>query len=74
MANMNASYASFAGLDLLASAVLLIDDGLLVRYINPAGENLLAVSSRTVAGKPLSAVCKPSLTLQSALDNGLTNN
>jgi two-component system nitrogen regulation sensor histidine kinase GlnL len=74
MATMNASYASFAGLDLLASAVLLIDDGLLVRYINPAGENLLAVSSRVVEGRPLSAVCKPSLTLQTALDNGLANN
>jgi two-component system nitrogen regulation sensor histidine kinase GlnL len=73
MATMNASYTSFAGLDLLASAVLLIDDGLLVRYINPAGENLLAVSSKSVEGRPLSAVCKPSLTLQSALDNGLAN-
>ena len=47
---MNAAYANFAGLDLLASAVLLIDDGLLVRYINPAGENLLAVSARAVTG------------------------
>ena len=42
MEAMDANYASFAGLDLLASAVLLIDEGRLVRYINPAGENLLA--------------------------------
>jgi two-component system nitrogen regulation sensor histidine kinase GlnL len=74
MAAMDANYASFAGLDLLASAVLLIDEGRLIRYINPAGENLLAVSSRTVAGKTLDAVCTCSATLQSALDNGLNNN
>ncbi|MGE5471751.1 MAG: nitrogen regulation protein NR(II) [Bacteroidota bacterium] len=71
---MDASYASFAGLDLLASAVLLLDEGRLIRYINPAGENLLAVSSRTVAGKTLDAVCTCSATLRSALDNGLNNN
>jgi two-component system, NtrC family, nitrogen regulation sensor histidine kinase GlnL len=74
MAAMDANYASFAGLDLLASAVLLIDEGRLIRYINPAGENLLAVSSRTVAGKTLDAVCTCSVTLQAALDNGLSNN
>ena len=74
MAGMDANYASFAGLDLLASAVLLIDEGRLIRYINPAGENLLAVSSRSVAGKTLDAVCTCSATLQAALDNGLANN
>jgi len=74
MGAMDSSYASFAGLDLLASAVLLIDEGLLVRYINPAGENLLAVSSRSAAGKALKTVCTVSATLQSALDNGLANN
>jgi two-component system, NtrC family, nitrogen regulation sensor histidine kinase GlnL len=71
---MNSNYASFAGLDLLASAVLLIDDDLRVRYVNPAGENLLAVSSRSVEGKPLSAVCNCPPSLQSAFDNGLHNN
>lgn len=63
----------FAGLDLLASAVLLLDDGLQVRYINPAGENVLAVSARTLVGKPLGAACTCSATLQSALDNAIAN-
>jgi two-component system, NtrC family, nitrogen regulation sensor histidine kinase GlnL len=71
---MNQVYASFAGLDFLASAVLLIDDDLCVRYVNPAGENLLAVSCRSVEGKPLSGVCTCPPSLQSALDNGLHNN
>ncbi|MBS1129894.1 MAG: ATP-binding region, ATPase-like:Histidine kinase N-terminal [Proteobacteria bacterium] len=74
MAAMNITHASFAGLDLLASAVLLIDDGQAIRYINAAGENLLAVSSRSVIGKTLSTVCTCSATLQAAVDNGLNNN
>ena len=74
MASMNVTHSSFAGLDLLASAVLLLDDALAIRYINAAGENLLAVSGRAVVGKPLTVVCTYSATLQSALDNGLNNN
>ncbi len=74
MAGMNITHASFAGLDLLASAVLLIDDELAVRYINAAGENLLAVSSRMAVGKTLKEICTFSSTLQAALDNGLHNN
>jgi len=71
---MNVTHASYAGLDLLASAVLLLDDGQLIRYVNPAGENLLAVSGQGVVGKTLAAVCTCSSVLKSALDNGLHNN
>ena len=74
MANMDLNHASFAGLDLLASAVLLIDERQTIRYINAAGENLLAVSNRAAVGKTLSAMCTCSATLQAALDNGLNNN
>lgn len=68
--NMNA----FAGLDLLASAVLLLDRRLHVRYINPAGENVLAISARSLAGKPLAAACTCSSTLRAALDSAAANN
>ncbi len=71
---MNPSLANFTGLDFLASTVLLLDAGLVVRYLNPAGENLLAVSLRSVAGKPLATVCTCSATLQEALANALENN
>ena len=74
MATMSDALNSFTGLDFLASTVLLLDAGLVVRYINPAGENLLAVSLRSVAGKPLSAMCTCSAILQGALDNALNNN
>jgi two-component system nitrogen regulation sensor histidine kinase GlnL len=74
MADMPQSPSSFAGLDLLASAVLLLDGGLRVRYINPAGENLLAISARSLADKPLATACTCSATLQSALDRAVANN
>jgi two-component system nitrogen regulation sensor histidine kinase GlnL len=74
MAAMNTPLPAFSGLDLLASAVLLLDDRLQIRYLNAAGENLLAVSLHSAAGRPLAGVCRFSSTLQAALDNALHNN
>jgi two-component system nitrogen regulation sensor histidine kinase GlnL len=74
MAGMNTPLPAFSGLDLLASAVLLLDDRLSVRYLNPAGENLLAVSLHSAMNRSLAAVCTVSATLQSAFDNALHNN
>ena len=74
MQRMNVTHANFAGLDLLASAVLLIDESEQIRYLNPSGENLLAVSSRAVLDRRLVDICTCSSTLQAALDNGLNNN
>lgn len=74
MTGMSPSPSSFAGLDLLASAVLLLDGGLRVRYINPAGENVLATSARSLKGKPLAAAFTCSAMLQSALDRAIANN
>ena len=71
---MMPTHADFAGLDLLASAVLLIDETQRIRYLNPAGENLLAISSRSVIGRQLNEICRCSATLQAAIDNGLLNN
>ena len=44
---------AFAGLDLLSSAVVLVDAKLQIRYVNPAAENLFAVSHRLLSGHPL---------------------
>jgi two-component system nitrogen regulation sensor histidine kinase GlnL len=46
-----ATVAAFAGLDLIATAVVLLDDRLRVVYVNPAGEALLAHSARTLLGR-----------------------
>ena len=44
--------ASFAGLDLLATAVVVLDDAFVVRYANPAAENLLTTGARSLIGQP----------------------
>ena len=48
---------ALSGLDLLATAVVLVDAKLAVRYMNPAAENLFEVSSNNMAGlRPEQAV------------------
>ena len=64
----------YSGLDLLASAVVLLDEGLHVRYVNAAAENLLAASSRVLQGRALDYAFTCSASLQAAFDNALTNN
>ena len=44
--------ASFPGLELLATAVVALDGGFVVRYANPAAENLLATGARSLIGQP----------------------
>jgi two-component system, NtrC family, nitrogen regulation sensor histidine kinase GlnL len=44
--------ASFAGLELLATAVVVLDDEFVVRYANPAAENLLTAGARSLIGQP----------------------
>ncbi len=65
---------AFSGLDLLASAVVLVDDDYAIRYLNPAAENLVAASTKILAGHPLSDVINYSHGLQTALDEALANN
>ena len=63
----------FGGLDLLSSAVVLLDESYTVRYLNSAAENLLALSSKAVGGARLDSVVLCSNALQDALDNALVN-
>ncbi|MBE2258078.1 MAG: PAS domain-containing sensor histidine kinase [Candidatus Accumulibacter sp.] len=64
----------FGGLDLLSSAVVLLDGELAIRYLNPAAEDLLAISSKVFVGCPLAGIieCPPGLltALDSALNHG----
>jgi two-component system nitrogen regulation sensor histidine kinase GlnL len=43
---------AFSGLDLLATAVVALDDDFVVRYANPAAENLVATGARSLLGLP----------------------
>jgi two-component system nitrogen regulation sensor histidine kinase GlnL len=65
---------AFAGLDLLSSAVILLDDDLVIQYLNAAAENLFAVSARQMLRRPLAQLLGEPPGLAAALDNALANN
>jgi two-component system nitrogen regulation sensor histidine kinase GlnL len=68
------SQAAFAGLDLLSSAVILLDARKLIRHLNPAAENLFAVSQRTWIGRGLDQLIGASSVLSAAMESALKNN
>jgi two-component system nitrogen regulation sensor histidine kinase GlnL len=65
---------AFAGLDLLSSAVILLDANLVIQYLNPAAENLFTVSARQMLRRPLAQLLGEPPGLAAALDNALANN
>lgn len=68
------STSLFGGLDLLSSAVLLVDDKRVLRYVNPAAENLFAISARQWIGRSLHDLLGEAPGLILALDSALANN
>jgi two-component system nitrogen regulation sensor histidine kinase GlnL len=62
------------GLDLLATAVMLLDDDELVRHMNPSAENLFGLSSRNANGAPIDALFKNSEVLTTAIGYARDNN
>ena len=66
--------AALSGLDLLATAVMLVDTAYAVRYMNPAAENLFEMSSRNVMGQPLDILFSGTAELVGALDYARANN
>ena len=63
----------FGGLDLLSSAVILLDENLAIRYMNPAAENLLAISSKVFVGCPMAGVIECPERFLAALDSALNH-
>jgi two-component system nitrogen regulation sensor histidine kinase GlnL len=59
---------SFAGLDLLATAVVVLDDGFVVRYANPAAENLLSAGAKSLIGQPFLGFFAERAELERALE------
>ena len=59
--------AGLNGLDLLATAVMLVDDAWTIRYMNPSAENLLGLSSRNAEGEKITALFQGSEVLVQAL-------
>jgi len=60
--------ASFPGLDLLATAVVALDESFVVRYANPAAENLLATAVRSLIGQPFLGLFSERAELERTLD------
>jgi two-component system nitrogen regulation sensor histidine kinase GlnL len=65
---------SFSGLDLLATAVILVDDRLRMVYANPAAEGLFAFSLKNVALQPLTQLFADAGEFVSSLNNARRNN
>src|SRR5437762_10563943 len=65
--------ASYPGMELLATAVLLLDETLEVRYANPAAENLFEVSRRQLLGNSARALFGDAPALFQAVDKALAN-
>lgn len=63
----------FAGLELLSTAVILLDERLQIRYVNPAAENLFAVSQRLLLGSQLGQLLGKPVELMAALEKALHN-
>ncbi|MCX7897836.1 MAG: nitrogen regulation protein NR(II) [Rhodocyclaceae bacterium] len=62
---------AFAGLDLLATAVMVLDERFHIQYMNPAAENLFAASAKSWTGKPIAALLGMPSPLAAALENAL---
>jgi two-component system, NtrC family, nitrogen regulation sensor histidine kinase GlnL len=66
--------AALSGLDQLATAVVVVDAGLAVRYMNPSAENLFELSSRNVGGQPITELFSRTAVLESAIDYARAHN
>ena len=60
-----------AGLELLATAVLILRGNRIIRYANPAAENLFELSQAKLAGAPLNAIFGDCAPLCTAIDKAL---
>ncbi|MEO8418948.1 MAG: nitrogen regulation protein NR(II) [Methylophilaceae bacterium] len=65
--------AAFAGLEHLATAVILLDKARSVVYANPAAEILFEISAKQIAGLNISQIFPGCEILHSAVENALDN-
>jgi two-component system nitrogen regulation sensor histidine kinase GlnL len=56
------------GLDILATAVIILDDRRVIRYMNTAAENLFSISSYHALNRPLSGLLRERTELVRAMD------
>ena len=66
-AGVSVAVPALSGLDLLATAVILVDNADVLRHMNPAAENLLELSHSSVVGQSLAEVFADHEVLAAAL-------
>ena len=66
--------AALAGLDILATAIVIVDRGLIVRYANPAAENLFELSSKNFVGHTVTEIFEHDRVLGAAMSYARENN
>ncbi len=66
--------AAYSGLDLLATAVVVVDEGRTVCYLNPAAENLFEISSTNVTGQAINELFVHATVLEAAVEYARANN
>jgi two-component system nitrogen regulation sensor histidine kinase GlnL len=64
---------ALAGLDLLATAIVLVDRGLNVHYANPAAENLFELSHKNFVGHTVTEIFQDGM-LDAAIEHARANN
>jgi two-component system nitrogen regulation sensor histidine kinase GlnL len=62
----------FSGLELLATAVVALDERFIVRYANPAAESLLATGAKSLIGQPFLALFREREPLEASLREART--
>ena len=63
----------FAGFELLAAAVIVLDNDLVVQYANPTAENLFEFSNRSIAGQSVRRIFDNPAVFLGAIDYALSN-
>ena len=66
--------AALAGLDLLATAIVIVDRQLAVRFANPAAENLFELSSKSLVGNMITEIFEHDAVLSAAIEYARSNN
>jgi two-component system nitrogen regulation sensor histidine kinase GlnL len=70
----NREQGELAGLDLLATAVIVVDDTDTIRHMNPAAENLFELSSQGALGQPIGEIFAGVPVIPSALAYARSHN
>jgi two-component system nitrogen regulation sensor histidine kinase GlnL len=65
--------ASYPGLELLATAVLILRRNRTIRYANPAAENLFEMSATKLSGQPLTTIFGDCTQLCAAIDKAVAS-